>query len=239
MTPFTGPQLAARAYTVWPLGTVTYSMITTRSPTGHRDDCSGFASAVLGLPTPGLSTVTLVSSGTLLPIPLAELEPGDLVGELGPGTEGADGHVQVVTAVFPDRVDVVEQAGGTKGPTTASVDRVDISGAYRYAARIEETDTMTVKLIKGPAGDVYRVYPTGVGMCLEYFGDAAELPTLESLYGVAVPVGDVSVYGAPLTQIQGRWGVLAADSGGVPAGAVPEHTHTPGGVVRVAASPTD
>ncbi|MFI1953467.1 hypothetical protein ACH437_16735 [Streptomyces xinghaiensis] len=46
---------------------------------GYRQDCSGYASMALGLPTPGETTVGLASRRITRPIPMSELQPGDLV----------------------------------------------------------------------------------------------------------------------------------------------------------------
>ncbi|PIM73766.1 hypothetical protein CTU88_08635 [Streptomyces sp. JV178] len=46
---------------------------------GYRQDCSGYASMALGLPTPGLTTVGLAGGRVTRPIPMSELQPGDLV----------------------------------------------------------------------------------------------------------------------------------------------------------------
>lgn len=46
---------------------------------GYRQDCSGYASMALGLPTPGESTVGLAGRRITRPIPMSELQPGDLV----------------------------------------------------------------------------------------------------------------------------------------------------------------
>lgn len=47
---------------------------------GYRQDCSGYASMALGLPTPGTNTVGLATNrGVTRPISLGELKPGDLL----------------------------------------------------------------------------------------------------------------------------------------------------------------
>ncbi|MFG3268214.1 MULTISPECIES: C40 family peptidase [Streptomyces] len=46
---------------------------------GYRQDCSGYASMALGLPTPGTTTVGLAHQTRTRPIPMSELQPGDLV----------------------------------------------------------------------------------------------------------------------------------------------------------------
>lgn len=126
-----GAQVVANAAN-WPLNTVVYSQSGTNSPTGHRPDCSGFASMCLGLNAPGLSTVTLVRF--LREIDPSELEPGDLIGRLGEGTEGDNGHVAVFLRGFESSgVTVVEQAIGTVGPDISNYKRIpDGFRCYRY-----------------------------------------------------------------------------------------------------------
>jgi hypothetical protein len=47
---------------------------------GYRQDCSGYVSMALGLPTPGTNTVGLATDrGITRPISLGELKPGDLL----------------------------------------------------------------------------------------------------------------------------------------------------------------
>ncbi|MFI0785583.1 hypothetical protein ACH4Q6_08320 [Streptomyces lydicus] len=47
---------------------------------GYRQDCSGYASMALGLPTPGTNTVGLATNRSITrPIALGELKPGDLL----------------------------------------------------------------------------------------------------------------------------------------------------------------
>ncbi|MBD0420345.1 hypothetical protein H0H10_14535 [Streptomyces sp. TRM S81-3] len=46
---------------------------------GYRQDCSGYASMALGLPTPGTNTVGLANRRHTRPIAMSELQPGDLV----------------------------------------------------------------------------------------------------------------------------------------------------------------
>jgi hypothetical protein len=88
----TRSEVIHRAATIWPLGHVPYSQGAVHDP-GWRTDCSGYVSMCLGLPPPGLSTVTLVTEGHLHEITRDELRPGDLVGRCGPGTAGDAGHV--------------------------------------------------------------------------------------------------------------------------------------------------
>ncbi|KAL5360645.1 hypothetical protein BJX96DRAFT_73122 [Aspergillus floccosus] len=57
----------------------------------YRTDCSGFVSMALHAAAPGYNTVSLPEIAK--PISWNDLQPGDLVGTLGPGTGGAAGHV--------------------------------------------------------------------------------------------------------------------------------------------------
>lgn len=118
-------EIVARCPTVWGVRTVPYSQVSTATPGGYRADCSGYVSAVLGLPAPGLSTVGLAAVATA--ISWGELAPGDLLGEdpdgpgpiggLGPGTEGDAGHVAIYTGRSADGgYQVWEQSGGQWGP---------------------------------------------------------------------------------------------------------------------------
>lgn len=125
-------QIVSRTQTVWGVQTVPYSMVSTNTPTGHRADCSGYASAVLGLATPGLSTVTLVTSGAVKRVGWEELAPGDLLMIGGPGTEGANGHVAVYTGREGVSYVVWEQSGGMWGPHRSLWVKPDRSGYLPY-----------------------------------------------------------------------------------------------------------
>ena len=59
--------------------------------TEYRTDCSGFVSMCIHISPPGLSTVYLPE--VAVKISWDDLQPGDFVGTLGPGTGGDDGHV--------------------------------------------------------------------------------------------------------------------------------------------------
>ncbi|WP_199729880.1 C40 family peptidase, partial [Tessaracoccus sp. OH4464_COT-324] len=92
--PISRAEVLARAQT-WVDRRVPYSMYSTASdPQGkaYRSDCSGFVSMALHLDQ-SLSTVTL--PGRVHQISKDELRPGDIVGNLGPGTGGANGHVVI------------------------------------------------------------------------------------------------------------------------------------------------
>lgn len=59
-------------------GPVPYSQ-TARWSDGYRQDCSGYVSMALKLPTPGPNTVALKNDGWTQQIPMDQLAPGDLV----------------------------------------------------------------------------------------------------------------------------------------------------------------
>jgi hypothetical protein len=126
--------IVARTQTVWGVRTVPYSMTSTATPTGHRADCSGYVSAVLGLPRPGESTVTLVTKGLCVPIPKSQMIPGDLLMIGGPGTAGAAGHVAVYVGREGTGYVVWEQSGGQWGPHRSVWSASYAAGytAYRY-----------------------------------------------------------------------------------------------------------
>jgi len=112
-------EIVHRAETGWPIGGVPYSQSATWTD-GYRRDCSGFASMALGIAPPGLSTVTLATTGTLYPIPWSQMQAGDFVMLGGPGTAGNAGHVGVVVKVSQAEgwYEMLEQGGGM-GPTRA------------------------------------------------------------------------------------------------------------------------
>lgn len=53
---------------------------------GYRRDCSGYVSMVLGLPGPGLTTITLAAHSTI--IATTDMQPGDLMIKPAPGGAG-------------------------------------------------------------------------------------------------------------------------------------------------------
>jgi hypothetical protein len=62
--------------------------------TTYRTDCSGFVSMCLHITPTGMNALNTVSLPEVANrITWDELQPGDLVGTLGPGTAGAAGHV--------------------------------------------------------------------------------------------------------------------------------------------------
>lgn len=118
----TRSQVLWRAAHIWGYESVPYAQWGSGSPDGHRPDCSGYACAALNLQT-SYNTATLVSSGQVYKIDINSLKPGDLIGKLGPGSEGDAGHVQVFekwdSIGTPDNGHWVwEQTGpdGSKGP---------------------------------------------------------------------------------------------------------------------------
>jgi hypothetical protein len=143
MIPLTAAAIVARCPQVWGVRTVFYDMGSTATPTGHRADCSGYASAVLGLPAPGRTTVTLVTDGIVHQIGWDQLAPGDLIMIGGPGTEGADGHVAIFTGMQGKGFGVWEQSGGQFGPHQSVWQNPAGQGykPYRYANLAEDDMT--------------------------------------------------------------------------------------------------
>jgi hypothetical protein len=76
--------------TAWAGGPVPYLSSNTSSDLfgGYRRDCSGYVSMALGLPGPGMNTITLAAHSTI--IDKRALQPGDLM--IKPASGGA-GHV--------------------------------------------------------------------------------------------------------------------------------------------------
>jgi hypothetical protein len=116
-----GPTIVRRAASVWRLRTVPYSQVD--QVNGYRADCSGYVAAVCGLPAPGPNTAQLVAQGWVRRITRDELEPGDLIGRLGPGTEGDAGHVAIFAGWIRPGAEWLgyEQAGGTLGPVQRAI----------------------------------------------------------------------------------------------------------------------
>lgn len=124
----TRSEVIRRASTFWPIGTVPYSQAAIHTPTGYRQDCSGYVSMCWGIPPNaapggwgGLNTVTLVTGGWMKEIPPADLRPGDAVGVCGPGTGGDNGHIVIFEKWLnqdpnDDHYWLFEQAGGQRGP---------------------------------------------------------------------------------------------------------------------------
>lgn len=146
---------------------------------GYRADCSGYVSRCLGLgPNDfpqadwwgGLNTVTLVTLGVLVPLGSPDdLLPGDVVGNVGPGTAGDAGHVAIFGGwLNSDPNDshywIYEQAGDTVGPLHRVLDWPYPGESrwlpYRYAGTIpptpppaaggspQEDDDMKVRFIR-------------------------------------------------------------------------------------------
>lgn len=126
-------EILHRAVTLWGgLGSTPYSQNEWRD--GYRTDCSGYVSGCWNLNAPeyagrytNLNTVTLVTLGVMEPISPDALQPGDAMGNCGPGTEGDAGHI-----VLFDRWDnnipsdnhywCYEQVGGQSGPVHSHYD---------------------------------------------------------------------------------------------------------------------
>lgn len=149
----------------WGEETVDYSQETADSPTGHRDDCSGYASMVWGLPTPGLSTVTLVTTATMHRIEPAELGPGDAVAIAGPNTGGDAGHIMIVESYdHPTGRLVVWEQTPPVGPQRNTYQGVPKGFAcYRLDTLVTpETAKMIAAAVWGYPLDVYELDAHGV-----------------------------------------------------------------------------
>lgn len=101
---------------VWPPYSVPYSMEAVHYPDGYRADCSGYTSMCWMSGPQGGSTVTLVEDGLIYAINENDLLPGDAVGQCGPGTWGAYGHIQLFEGWDGSGYWVWEQTGGGWGP---------------------------------------------------------------------------------------------------------------------------
>lgn len=132
---------------------------------GFRRDCSGQVCEWLDVPLElsvwgGLSTVTMLSDADqqepgvqalFYRIAARDLLPGDIVGILGPGTGGSDGHVRLFAGWFNDvdsdnRYWSYEQGFGSHGPDNIVHDDLAEAGhglyrAYRYIGIVDDPVT--------------------------------------------------------------------------------------------------
>jgi hypothetical protein len=112
----TRPEVIARAkawLTAYNGGPVPYSQDTGSPFQGYRRDCSGFVSMAWKL---GISRSTETLPGVSSRIGKDDLKPGDVLGNLGPGTGGDAGHVVIFEAWANDARTAyvgIEQAGDT------------------------------------------------------------------------------------------------------------------------------
>ncbi|RRD03291.1 hypothetical protein EII34_14590 [Arachnia propionica] len=133
--PIARAEVIARAQH-WLNQPVPYSMYAnTGDPQGkpYRTDCSGFVSMAFHLDQ-SLSTVTLPERVT--EIPKDELRVGDIVGNLGPGTGGANGHVVIFNGWVDDaktQFNTIEQApDATQARVATWGSDFYLHHAYRY-----------------------------------------------------------------------------------------------------------
>ncbi len=108
-----------------------------RNGVKYRRDCSGFVSMAFDLKT-SASTVTLPNYG-FKKINFSELRPGDIVGNFGPGTEGANGHVAIFDGWANSahtRFNTLEMHGpqmkGKAERSTRGTDEFWVKSAMRY-----------------------------------------------------------------------------------------------------------
>lgn len=195
-------QILDRAQNGWGLHRYPYSQ-TTLVPPGYRADCSGYVSMVLGLPTRsvygygGYTTVTLVTSGVLIPIETDTLRSGDFVGMCGEGTEGDVGHITIFDRwqdQDPNNSDFVgwEQSGGIVGPRYGDIHWYP--GYRGYRAKEDEVAEVG-KLFLDSNGTVYLSNGLHYRVVIR-----AELDQLRSLCGDPIPWDGTIQLGTPVVQ---------------------------------------
>ena len=153
----------------WPARSVPYSMSKLRD--GYRTDCIGYVSMCWAIAPGenggwgGHSTVTLVTEGYMHEIAERDLRPGDAIGRCGPGTAGAAGHIMLVVAYRPGRIEIAEQSGAGWGPIWRTLSRMpDGYRAWRYRGIVD--DPKPEPKPKPAPGPTYA-YPLPAG---HYFG---------------------------------------------------------------------
>jgi hypothetical protein len=115
-------QVADRAQT-WINARIRYN--TNATYQGYRTDCSGYVAMALNMWKPGPNTVDLVNS--VHQISKGDLRTGDLIGHIGPGTAGPNGHV----LIFDRWIDSNHYwAYELHGPTGAVVEHVQRTYPY-------------------------------------------------------------------------------------------------------------
>lgn len=183
------------------MGGVPYSQSTIRGD-GYRADCSGYVAMALAIPPGqwgGPNTAGLVTSGCVHSIGVDELRPGDLIGRLGPGTEGDAGHAQVFvswdnTLPGDNGHTVLEQTGpdGSPGPHERHYANWTLGyGAWRYVEIVDDP-------APAPASRPFPlIYPPN------YYGDVAgpneshggyylnERPTVATIQRALIAAGAV------------------------------------------------
>lgn len=176
----TRDEILRRARAV-PLGSIPYSQGGTNASgpaKGYRRDCSGFVSYCWALPTSGpgswggYSTATFVTQGLIVPIPRAELEPGDAIGYCGPTTAASGGgHIALWLGKSGTREHIIDHGSGM-GPkdrivtwgTGTGWQAVGKLGAWRYVgigggvpSSIVEGSDMAILARHGDGGEPVEV----------------------------------------------------------------------------------
>lgn len=139
----TRAEILRRSVELWPKLSITYSQSVLRSNTEgvkYRTDCSGYLSLCWGIAPngPGCwgggSTVTLVTHGYMYEIPWSDLLPGDAIGECGPNTGGAGGHIMLWLSggKAPGARALVRDFGSTPGWKERTVTIPGVYKAYRF-----------------------------------------------------------------------------------------------------------
>lgn len=88
-----------RAKYGWERKTVPFHKTAIHQPDGYRTDGPGFAAMCYDIPPDhhgGPNIVTLLTQGWMREIPMADLQPGDAIGYLGPDALDPDGGLIVI-----------------------------------------------------------------------------------------------------------------------------------------------
>lgn len=232
----TRTQIVENSYR-WPDETVPYSMGTLNSPTRHRPDCSGYVSMCLGLAPPGLSTVTLPDVCRV--IDESELLPGDLLGRMGPGTSGANGHVQLFIGRRQTGLFIAEQAGGGPGPihhTIAGVDPEYLCWRFNDV-EVEEEEVRGIVAV-GPGAGVLAWFHPVLGPVYRNIVSFDYLPMYVAagwsvnVDGNPWAVRNLSDLGQDFDAALGAYyaALATVHNGQSTVDGVANHTHIPGGV---------
>lgn len=192
--------------TIWPYGSVFYSMNTLHLPDLYRQDCSGAVSMSVDLPHDypgswgGLSTVSMVTSGLWYRIERAELLRGDVLMIGGEGTDGANGHVMTFEqwTVFNSRCIIWEQAGGVDGPRRREIAYSTKSAylPYRYRYMVDEEPSKPARQRRTTMGVTFILQNNGEhgGIVLAWPSDRLGKYVYTNILppAVVVPAGDDS-----------------------------------------------
>lgn len=213
----TRDRIVANTYQ-WPDGSVPYDM---ERPDGTLD-CSSYVARCLELPTPdSWSTVNLPRVCTK--ITPGELRRGDLIGKMGPGTSGGDGHVMVFLGWAARRLYIAEQTPDY-GPTHREMAAIPTGyECWRFNAVSDMDPALIDRSVEiiNKVNDGVATLADGSTVCPVVWRQNDEkwqawaTDTLRSILAI---VEDLRTH-------------LETDPV-PPVGGVPDHQHDPGGVTR-------